>query len=139
MKTRLVTDVLASKDVTHIHFAALEADPAAPCHCDRLVVKGMYKSIATLVVTVGALATFGLQPHAPGGKDRTEVATFSTLPSLRGGGPSEALGINDAGTVIVGSSWDQYDALRAVNRTCAVWRPRMKKSEHLAMTQENRQ
>jgi hypothetical protein len=60
MKTRLVTDVLASKDVTQIHFAALEADPAAPCHCDRLVVKGMYKSIATLVVTVGALATFGL-------------------------------------------------------------------------------
>ena len=74
----------------------------------------MYKGIATLFVTVGALATFGLQPHAQGGKNRTEIATFSTLPSLPGGGPSEALGIDDAGTVIVGSSWDRYDALRAV-------------------------
>ena len=48
------------------------------------------------------------------GKTRIEKATFSTLPSLRGGGPSEALGIDDAGTVIVGTSWDRYDALRAV-------------------------
>ena len=74
----------------------------------------MYKGIATLFVTVGALATFGLQPHAQGRKNRTEIATFSTLPSLPGGGPSEALGIDDAGTVIVGSSWDRYDALHAV-------------------------
>ena len=72
------------------------------------------KGIATLFVTVGALATFGLQPHAQGGKNRTEIATFSTLPSLRGAGPSQALGIDDAGTVIVGSSWDRHDALHAV-------------------------
>jgi len=74
----------------------------------------MSKSIATLFVTVGALATFGLQPHAQGGRKPTEIATFSTLPALRGGGPSEALGIDDAGTVIVGSNWDRHGALHAV-------------------------
>jgi uncharacterized membrane protein len=74
----------------------------------------MNKHIATLVVCVGALATIELQIHAQGPKGRVEIATFSMLPSLPGGGPSEALGVDDAGTVIVGMSWDRYDALRAV-------------------------
>ena len=39
----------------------------------------MSKRIATIFMCVGALATFGLQPHAQCGKNRTEFATLSAL------------------------------------------------------------
>ena len=61
----------------------------------------MNKTLVSILACVGALATVELQTHAQGPKGRVEIATFSTLPSLRGGGPSEALGIDEAGTVIV--------------------------------------
>lgn len=77
----------------------------------------MNKRITTIFICVGALATLGLQPHAQGGKNRTEIATLSTLPSLPAGGPSEALAIDEAGTVIVGTSWDRFDVLHAVTWT----------------------
>jgi uncharacterized membrane protein len=38
-------------------------------------------------------------------RDGTEIATWSTLPSLDGSGPREALAVEEAGTVIVGYSW----------------------------------
>jgi uncharacterized membrane protein len=63
------------------------------------------------------LVTLELQPHARSAPiNGTDIATLSTLPSL-GGGPSEALGINEAGTIIVGSSWDRSDVLHAVKWT----------------------
>jgi probable HAF family extracellular repeat protein len=76
----------------------------------------MKNRVATLFVCVSALATFAQQPHAQARKDRSDIATLSTLPSL-GGGPSEALAVNDAGTVIVGYSWDRVDVLHAVKWT----------------------
>jgi uncharacterized membrane protein len=60
------------------------------------------------------LAIIDLPTHAQGPKSRVEIALFSVLPSLPAGGPSEALGVDDAGTTIVGTSWDRYDALRPV-------------------------
>jgi uncharacterized membrane protein len=81
----------------------------------------MSKRIGIVIGCVGVLATFGLELHARNAfqpkKDRTEIATISSLPSLDGSGPSEALAVDEAGTVIVGSSWDRSDILHAVKWT----------------------
>jgi uncharacterized membrane protein len=54
---------------------------------------------------------------AQGNKGSTEIATLSTLPSLPRGGPSEALAVDETGSVIVGYSWDRYDVLHGVKWT----------------------
>ena len=74
----------------------------------------MNKFLASLVACVGMVATIELHTHAQGPKSRVEIATYAVLPSLPGGGPSEALAVDDAGATIVGTSWDRYDALRPV-------------------------
>lgn len=77
----------------------------------------MSKHIVIALVGVAALTAFRPQPHAQGGKPGTGLATFTALPSLPAGGPSEALGVDDAGTAIVGYSWDRYDVMHAVKWT----------------------
>jgi uncharacterized membrane protein len=83
----------------------------------------MSKRIATIFVSIGALATLGLQPHAGSAaaaqakQDQTGIATLSVLPSLSGKGPSEALAVDEAGSVIVGYSWDRFDVMHAVKWT----------------------
>jgi uncharacterized membrane protein len=74
----------------------------------------MNKAIVSVIICLGALVCLTPRTAAQGPKSRVEIATFSTLPSLPAGGPSEALGVADNGTVIVGTSWDRYDVLRAV-------------------------
>ena len=69
----------------------------------------MSTRIATITVCVGAVATLGL---AQGRSTGSEFATFSTLPALAG--PTEALAIDAAGTVIAGYSWDRSGLLHAV-------------------------
>ncbi len=49
------------------------------------------------------------------GKPGTGFATLTTLPSLGAG--SEALAVNAAGTVVVGTAWDRSDLLHAVRWT----------------------
>lgn len=82
----------------------------------------MSKRIGMVIGCAGVLAAFGLELHAGGAfqpnKDRpAAIATISALPSLDGAGPSEALAVDEAGTVIVGSSWDRSDILHAVKWT----------------------
>jgi len=81
----------------------------------------MSKKIGIVIGCAGVLAAFGLELHAVSAfqpkRDRLEIATISALPSLAGGGPSEALAIDEAGTVIVGSSWGRSDILHAVKWT----------------------
>ena len=48
---------------------------------------------------------------AQGRSSGSEIATVSTLPALAG--PTEALAIDAAGTVIVGFSWDRSGLLHA--------------------------
>ena len=72
----------------------------------------MSTRIATITVCVGAVATLGL---AQGRSTGSEFATFSTLPALAG--PTEALAIDAAGTVIAGYSWDRSGLLHAVEWT----------------------
>jgi uncharacterized membrane protein len=93
----------------------------------------MSTRIIRIAACVGALATLALQPQffgatstlgassartqpakAPGGTTAPTV-TFSSLPGM--GGPTEALAINEAGTVIVGSSWDRRDVWHAMKWT----------------------
>jgi uncharacterized membrane protein len=49
------------------------------------------------------------------GKPETGFATLTTLPSFRRG--SEALAVNAAGTVVVGTAWDRHGLLHAVRWT----------------------
>ena len=46
---------------------------------------------------------------------KTEIATLSKLPSL--GGNAVAWGVNEAGTIVVGQSYDRSDSLFAVKWT----------------------
>jgi uncharacterized membrane protein len=90
----------------------------------------MTMKITRIMACVGALATFALQPQFVGSpiavgaspapaqakaSGATPTSTFSTLPSM--GGPTEALAVNEAGTIIVGSSWDRRDVWHAVKWT----------------------
>ena len=93
----------------------------------------MTTRIVRIAACVGALATLALQPEFGGGASAvgassaptqaskargatpTPTSTFSSLPSM--GGPSEALAVNESGTVIVGSSWDRRDVLHAMRWT----------------------
>jgi uncharacterized membrane protein len=79
--------------------------------------------IMRTMACVAALVTLAPQPRFVGGTSSvgassartqlakarvvapTPTATFSNLPAMSG--PSEALAINEAGTVIVGSSWQR--------------------------------
>jgi hypothetical protein len=67
---------------------------------------------------VVALATLDSAPHdvaqAVAAKPAA-IATISTLPSFGHG--AEALGVDEAGTMIVGSAWDQSSLLHAVKWT----------------------
>jgi uncharacterized membrane protein len=47
----------------------------------------------------------------------TGIATLSTLPSLPKGGPSEAVAVDETGSVIVGYSWDAKGLLHGVKWT----------------------
>ena len=90
---------------------------------------------AIVLGSVTALAGLGLPPLQAGGAPTVEllrlpvdtdggtgtaqpggIATFSTLPALHRG-PSEALAVDEAGTIIVGYSWDRFDRLHAVKWT----------------------
>ena len=62
---------------------------------------------------VGSAAT--MQGRRPPKGSPTEIATLSKLPSL--GGNAEAHGVNDAGTVVVGHSFDRGGLLYAVKWT----------------------
>jgi len=44
----------------------------------------------------------------------SEIATMTALPTLAQGAGAEALAVNDAGTLIVGSAWDRADLLHGV-------------------------
>jgi hypothetical protein len=72
----------------------------------------MSMRIATVTVCISTFAALGLQPPYARSTHASEIATFTTLPSLGRG--SEALAINGAGTMIVGSAWDRSDLLHAV-------------------------
>jgi uncharacterized membrane protein len=82
-------------------------------------------AVATAIGCFAALPILGLGPayvgRAAGApKPPTGPAPFATfikLPSLNSGVPSEPQGINDAGTVIVGRSWDRAGLLWAVKWT----------------------
>ena len=77
-------------------------------------------AVATAIGCFAALPLLGLGPEYVGraagvqkpGKGPAPFATYTKLPSL--GGPAEADGINDGGTVIVGRSFDRADLLYAV-------------------------
>ncbi len=77
-------------------------------------------AVATAIGCFAALPLLGLGPEYVGraagvqkpGKGPAPFATYTKLPSL--GGPAEANGINDGGTVIVGRSFDRADLLYAV-------------------------
>src|SRR5688572_1703830 len=97
----------------------------------------MNARIATITVCVVTAAIFALRPPqvvkasanqaggarsvtlARGNKPptTTEMATISTLPTLGRGLIAEALSVNAAGTVIVGSAWDRDDLLHGVKWT----------------------
>jgi uncharacterized membrane protein len=72
--------------------------------------------ITRTMACVGAVVTFTLQPpfvaSTPAVGASTPTATFSTLPGM--GGPTEPLAVNEAGTIIVGSSWDRRNVFHAV-------------------------
>jgi uncharacterized membrane protein len=72
---------------------------------------GKHRVLATMSVMFFALAVVALC-LAQGRPTGTEIATFSTLPSLGRG--AEALAVDAAGTTIVGSAWDQSGLLHAV-------------------------
>jgi uncharacterized membrane protein len=78
----------------------------------------MRTRMALVVCSVVALGAFGMQAqdvgHAAAVK-RAGIATISYLPSLGYG--ADALDINAAGTIIVGSAWDRFDLLHAVKWT----------------------
>src|SRR4051812_28301627 len=61
----------------------------------------------------GAIVLAGAGGQA--GKAGTGFATLTMLPSLGAG--SEALAVNAAGTVVVGTAWDRSDLLHAVRWT----------------------
>jgi uncharacterized membrane protein len=97
----------------------------------------MNARIATTTVCVVAAAIFALRPaqvvnasanQAGGARSVTlarpnkppttsEMATISALPTLGRGLIAEALSVNAAGTVIVGSAWDRDDLLHGVTWT----------------------
>src|SRR4030095_4316091 len=70
--------------------------------------------IATLAACVSAVAALGL---AQGRSTRNETATFGTLPALFGDDLSEALAVDEAGTVIAGQSRDGSGRWHAVKWT----------------------
>jgi probable HAF family extracellular repeat protein len=78
-------------------------------------------TVTTVVGFIAMLPAFGLTeyvghaaaPQKP--KSRTEIATLSRLPSL--GSNAEAHAVNQAGTVVVGHSFDRADLLYAVKWT----------------------
>ena len=97
----------------------------------------MNARIATMTVCVGAAAILALRPpqvvnasanQAGGARSVTlgrgnkppttsQMATISALPTLGRGLGAEALSVNAAGTVIVGSAWDRDDLLHGVTWT----------------------
>jgi uncharacterized membrane protein len=74
----------------------------------------MKTRIITAIGCLALLADLGAQAHYKSGA--ANFATLTVLPSLSGS-PSEALAIDEAGTVIVGSSWDRFGLLHAVKWT----------------------
>jgi uncharacterized membrane protein len=82
-------------------------------------------AVATAIGCFAALPLLGFGPEYVGRaagvqkppKGPAPFATFISLPGLSGRGPSEPQGINDAGTVIVGRSFDRADLLWAVKWT----------------------
>ena len=82
-------------------------------------------AVATAIGCFAALPLLGLGPEYVGRaagvqkppKGPAPFATYIKLPSLGGRANAEAQGINDAGTVIVGRSFDRADFLYAVKWT----------------------
>ena len=86
------------------------------------VIAGCVAAIATVGIqahdtarAVGSLEAERVQSSARAAKGETEFATSTRLPSL--GSSSEALGVNEDGTVIAGHSFDRAGMLYAVKWT----------------------
>lgn len=69
----------------------------------------MNRGVAALAVCLGTVGILGTTQARPKGG---QSAPYATLPSL--GGNSEAYGVNEAGTVIVGYSSDRHGLMHAV-------------------------
>src|SRR5687768_10808296 len=73
--------------------------------------------VIRLLATLGLLAHAGEAASAPAPREQAARATLGVLPSLSAKGPSEALAVDQTGSVIVAYSWDRFDVLHAVKWT----------------------
>ena len=90
---------------------------ACPLALVVLVMQTPYAQSISATHDTHAPETAVMSPRAGGqsGKPGAGFATLTTLPSLGRG--SEALAVNAAGTIVVGTAWDRSDLLHAVRWT----------------------